>query len=188
MQREEKEKLTDAVIEKDIINFLKQPDKMSEDSFNKRQIPAAIIGIVIGVLSLIFFEYIIWGLLLLLVYIAAALAFNYLRFKFQAKRVKICDYEIKTETLSHVCYETYHITRGAKRRRGETVHIHTLHFENGKSWSIPENNYSWSVERQMSAFSVYESTQSGDTFIVVTKKSTGKVFVAYNTKFFEYKN
>ena len=184
MQREEKEKLTNAVIEKDIINFLKQPNKISEDSYNKQQFPAAILGIVIGVLSLIFFKYIIWGLLLLLVYIAAALAFNHLRFRFRAKRVKICDYEIKEEPLSHVCYETYR-QRG---RRGYTVHIHTLHFENGKSWVIPENNYSWSVERQMSEFSVYESAQSGDTFIVVTKKSTGKVFVAYNTRFFEYKN
>ena len=184
MQREEKEKLTDAVIEKDIINFLKQPDKMSEDSFNKRQILAAIIGIVIGVLSLIFFEFILWGFVLLIVYIIAVLTFKHFRFKFQAKSVKICDYEIKTETLSHVCYENYRVTG----RRGYTVHIHTLHFENGKSWGIPENNYSWSVERQMSAFSVYESAQSGDTFIVVTKKSTGKVFVAYNTRFFEYKN
>ena len=58
MQIEEKEKLTNAVIEKDIINFLKEPNKMSEDSYNKQQFPAAILGIVIGVLSLIFFKYI----------------------------------------------------------------------------------------------------------------------------------
>ena len=184
MQIEEKEKLTNAVIEKDIINFLKEPNKISEDSYNKQQFPAAILGIVIGVLSLIFFEYIIWGFILLIVYIMAALLFRHFRIQIQAKRVKICDYEIKEEPLSHVCYETYR----QRRRRGYTVHIHTLHFENGKSWIIPENNYSWSVERRMSEFSVYESAQSGDTFIVVTKKSTGKVFVAYNTRFFEYKN
>ena len=77
-----------------------------------------------------------------------------------------------------------------QQRRYAKVQVdnYMIRFENGGVWRIAEKNYSWSVERPMSDWYIFENAHRGDVFITVTERSTGTVMMAYDTEFFEYKN
>ena len=68
------------------------------------------------------------------------------------------------------------------------VRAYIMRFENGKSWNIPKDNYTWSGEHPMSDRTLYQSTHPRDLFLTVTKKDTGEIVMAYPTEYFEYKN
>ena len=183
---EKKQLLTNKEIEKDIITALKNPHKESEESYKKGTIPAIIVAVFLFVLGFIYPEFLPWVAISVFLFVVVYTIFCYVRLGAKIKRVSIGNYEIKTEVVSHTYSESY-VAKGAKYH-SERINNYTLHFEDGKKWDVPKDNYLWSVERRMSDFAIYNSSHRGDEFIVVTKRETGDVVMAYNTEFFEYKN
>lgn len=177
-----KQILTRSEIEKDIINVFKQPQEMSESSYKKWTIPSVIIACI----EFIYPIFILWVVLALVIFLIASSIISRFRLKRHIKNVSIDDYEIKTEVVANTTEESY-VKKGPKWH-SKRVNNYTIRFENGESWRIPEDNYPWSKERRMSGFAIFQSTHRGDVFMVVIKKDTGKIVVAYNTEFFEYKN
>lgn len=182
-----KQILTKTEIEKDIINALKNPPNMSEASYKKTTIPAIIIAVLLVVIEFIYPIFILWVLIALVVFLIGSAIFNHFRLKNRIKRVSINDYYITKEVVHSISEEHYRAERGGKRRRTEQINNYTVRFENGKSWRIPKDNYLWSVERPMSDCAIFRSTHREDVFIVVTKKDTNEIVMAYHTDFFEYK-
>ena len=94
------------------------------------------------------------------------------------------------ETVHSITEEHYRTETGGsiRHRRTEQVNNYIVRFENDKSWRVPKELYNWNERLRCQDLGVYNTTHRGDTMIVVTEKSTGKIAVAYNTNIFEYKN
>ncbi len=107
-----------------------------------------------------------------------------LRTEYRVKHLSIEDYEITRETVSHVRQEQYTVQKS--RHRSETVVNIIVHFENGKSWRVPLENYLWCEDRSVSDGGVKATTHRGDVMTVVTHKKSGKIITAYSHEFFEY--
>ena len=180
-----KEIITLTQIEQDIIHSLKEPQEMSKSTYKKWRIPCAIIGGLLVVVSIFYPTIGVYSLLILLVAGCAGGAIEYLLLRRKRKNVCIVDYDVTTEVLSNKVEESYSAPAGKHRSR--TVTNYTLFFENGEGWRIPQDNYLWSEERPMSDFYIYQNSHRGDAFIVVIKKDTGKIAMAYDTEFFKYK-
>lgn len=188
-----KEILTLKHIEEDVVHSLKKPREMTEDAYKKTKLGAALIGIPLAVISA--FNYKI-GLFALIIFIAVVIVWGVVEILFlrnKRKTVSADDFDVTTEVLSNTVEEIYRQKSNRYYRRGginrnRKISNYTLRFENGKSWRVPETNYEWSEEHKMSAFSIYQSSHRGDTFIVATNKATGEIAMAYSTEFFEYKN
>jgi hypothetical protein len=127
----------------------------------------------------------LWLLAAALVCAVGEIIFRRVWLKNQIKNIRLSDYEISTETVSHTYEESYVVNKG--RGLNEAVYNSTLYFESGKLWKIPKKNYLWSEERPMSGFAVCRSAHRGDLFTAVTQKDTGEIVVAYHNDFFEYK-
>ena len=131
-------------------------------------------------------------LLIGLIFIAAYLIVDHIRKRNRINKISIDDFVIKEEHVSHINEEIYstdhkiHISSTV--RNIHTAHVYIMYFENGKSWSIPKDNYKWSRDNPMSDRTLYQSTLPRDLFWTVTKKDTGEIVMAYPTKYFEYKN
>ena len=183
-----KQSLTNAEIEKDIIGALKNPPGVSEKSNRKWTIPATVIAIALIVVVAINSKI---GCLILLAVFALLIIFgiaNYLRVKYRIKNVSICNYDVTREVVNRISEEHYKADTGAKRRRTEQIDNYIIHFENGKEWRVPKENYAWNERLRMSALGVYKSTHRGNTMLIATDKRTDKIVMAYNTEIFEYKN
>ena len=181
-----KETLTNKRIEEDIISSMKQGVEMTEDEYRRWDIPCFVIA---GILLILTFFYPLESMLSILAGLGAlivAAIFFAIRFRRKVKQVSIEDYEIKTATLSHTLEEEYEQQAG--RHRTRHVHIRVLCFEGGGRWQIPEKNYSWSIERPMSAWYVFDNAHRGDVFYIVVEKATGNIPVAYDTEFFIYES
>ena len=177
-----KQILTNTEIEKDIICALKNPPNLPESSYKKMIIPTVI---AVGLLVMIEFIYplfIVWLLAAVIIFLIGSSIFNHIKLKNLIKKVSINDYYIEKEVV-HSTYEEHYRTGG---RHNELVSNYLIRFENGKSWRISTDNYLWSIERSMSDFAIFQSTHREDTMIVVTKKDTGEIVMAYHTDFFEY--
>ncbi len=75
-------------------------------------------------------------------------------------------------------------TKEHHRRYGSYTTYH-LHFAGFGEYQIPDANYSWSKEFQMSSYGLYQFTSVGDEFhLVLTKPHTGKVLLAYSDRLF----
>ena len=183
-----KQIITNAEIEKDIADALKNPPRESEASYKKFNIPAIIIAIVGVVIGLIFPTYILWFLLALIAFSIIYCVFYFFRLKNRIKNVTINDYAITTETVNSIDEEHYRARGAGKHARSKRIDNYIIRFENGKAWRIPKELYRWSDDLRMSDFSIHGSTHRGDVFKVVTKKDTCDIAVAYNTNIFEYKN
>jgi hypothetical protein len=183
-----KEILTNAEIEKDIINALKNPPNTPKASFQKMKIPCAIIAVLLVVIGFIYPISILWLLLALFIFMIVYAVFAHIKFRNQIKKVSISYYSVTKEVVHSTHEEHYIVRHGNKIRHFEQIDNYTIRFENGKSWRIPKDNYLWSVERPMSDFAIFQSTHREDTLIVVTKKNTDEIVMAYHTDFFEYKN
>jgi ABC-type multidrug transport system fused ATPase/permease subunit len=184
--------VTNVEIEKDIISALKNPPKQSKESYKKGMFPAIIFAVLFFVMVFILDFFVLWFLLGLVVLAIVSSIFYYFRLKNQIKNVKINDYDITTETVSSTDEE--HYMRRANRRSmhidSRSMHIdnYSIRFENGKTWRVPKELYCWKEGIRMIDYNIHQTTHRGDVMIVVTKKDTGKIVVAYHTDIFEYKN
>ena len=184
-----KQILTNYNIETDIKNILQHPANLSRVEHHSAMTPLLVFSGSVIVAMIIFQNYYKLVLLLSLVFIIIYLAFDHFRKKSNLKKISVDDYEITVEIVSHIKEEIYstdysnHISRKLKE-----VRVYIMYFENGKSWNIPKDNYTWSGECPMSDRTLYQTTHLGDVFWVVTKKDTCAIVMAYPTEFFEYKN
>lgn len=181
-----KQILTNKEIEKDIETALKNTQDMSESSYKKMIIPIVLIAISMVVLEFVYPPGILWVLIGIVVFLLGAKIYKTCRLKYLIKNIKMEDYEVLTDTVSHIYSESYKVKSADKYRPSKTVNNYIIYFESRKSWKVPKENYMWSVERPMSDFSIYNSTHREDAYITVVKKSNGKIIVAYNCEFFEY--
>ncbi len=180
-----KQTITNKEIEADIINALKMPAHMSEKSYRRSAIPSII---VCGAVILAYIAYppsSLWLLIAFLAYAIGSAVFYYVRRNIRIKNVSINDYDIFTDILSHKSEEHFKVQKS--KRRTETINNYSLHFENGKTWRISKDNHFWSKECPMSDAFIHENAHRGDTFILVVKRDTGEIAMAYSTELFEYK-
>ena len=185
-----KQILTDDNIQTDVKNILKHPANPSHIEWRKSRIPLLVFSALVLVAMLVFQNYYKLVLLVSLMFIVVYLTVEYFRKKSSIKNVDIDDYEIEKVAVSFVREEVYCTEPGSYsyiEKKLKTVHVYIMYFENGKSWNIPKDNYLWSKECPMSDRTLYQTTQCGDVFWVVTKKDTNEILVAYPTDFFEYK-
>ena len=85
---------------------------------------------------------------------------------------KLIGMEIKEHRRRYSYYETYH-----------------LYFSGYGEYVIPVDNYKWSKFYNMSAKGLYHYSKCGEEcYLVLSKKHTGKILVAYNLKMFELEN
>lgn len=136
-------------------------------------------------IEIIYRYFVIWLLIVFVPCVILSIIFKHLILKSRINRVNILDYRITTEIVKSTAEEIYVIRH---KRHIKTVTNYNICFENGKTWRVPEENHLWSERYRMSNSAVFESTHRGDTMVVVTKKLTDTVVMAYNTEFFEYKN
>lgn len=181
----EKQIVTPAEIKKDISDALKQPQAMSKSGYDTMTVISLIIACLLVVIEFFYPMGILWLWIVSALLVCLILGFLGFRRKRLMNRITFEDYEITTETVSDTSEESYEIKR--VNGRNERVFNCTLRFENGMVWRVPEDNYRWCEERPMSNFAIYQSTHRGDTMIVVSKKGTGEVAMAYHTDFFEYR-
>lgn len=181
----EKETVSPTQIQQDIIHSLQNPPNMSEASYKKWTIPFLLPACLLGVAAFLYPKLLFYGLLVLIPALLLLCTVNHFRIQYKVKKVSINDYDVTTDVLSHSSEERY-VAKG-HRHHGKVITNYTLHFENGADWRIPKDNYLWSTERPMSDAAIFQSSHRGDGFIVVTKKDTGKIAMAYHTDFFEYK-
>ena len=184
-----KQILTKANMETDIKNVLKNPANMSRFEYRKSVTPPLIFSAIALVAMLVFQNYYKLVLLISLVFIAAYLAVDCICQKNSIKNVSLDDYEVSEEVVLNVIEDTYSTNnRSYINKKLSEVRAYIMRFENGKSWNIPDDNYVWSVECSMSDKALYQLAKEGDVFIVVTKKDTFDIVVAYPAEYFEYKN
>ncbi len=187
-----KQTLTNDNILNDVKNILKHPATLSHAEHQKANFPLLVFSAVMLIAMVIFQNYYKFILLIGLIFIAAYLIVDFFRKKNKINNVSIDDYEIKEEFVSHINEELYstdhkiHFSPTVKKIH--TAHVYIMYFENGKSWNIPKDNYTWSKENPLSDHTIYRSTRSGDRFWTVTKKDTGEIVMAYPSEYFQYKN
>ena len=180
-----KQEFTDREIEKDIITALKYPPRDSNDSNTKARIVAILIACLLLVMVIINHTFMIWVLILFMPGVIAYIIARQLILKSRINKVSILDYRVSEEVVNNTAKETYVIRHN---HVSERITNYDINFENGKTWRIPQENHLWSERHRMSDHAVFQSTHRGDTMIVVTKKLTDTVVMAYNTEIFEYKN
>lgn len=185
-----KQILTNAEIEKDIVSALRHPPKESEASYQKWKIPAVLVAIFFVVIEFFYPLFLLWLLLALLGFLIAFAVVHSILFQYRIKHVSVRDYEITTEVVHSISEEHYRAERGGRirHRRTEQINNYNIRFENGKIWRIPKELYAWSERLRKQDLGIYQTTHRGDHLLVVTKKDTGKIVVAYHTELFEYKN
>ena len=174
------------LIEHDIINSLKYFPEQTEDAYRKWGVDAIIVACVLCIAGTFYLEIELYGILIIvslgLLWGVAEILLHYRK----RKKFSIGDYEVTTALVHSTAEEHYVATRG-RYGRSRPVDIYDLRFENGKVWRIPKDNYTWSAERKMSDWYIYENAHRGDLFYVVVNKHTGDIAMAYDTEFFEYK-
>jgi hypothetical protein len=187
-----KQTLTNDNILSDVKNILKHPATLSHAEHKKANIPLLAFSTVMLIALVVFQKYYKWILILGLIFIVAYLVVDSFCKKNKINNISIDDYEIKKESVSHINEEIYstdhkiHFSPTVKKIH--TAHVYIMYFENGKSWNIPKDNYTWSKENPLSDHTIYRSTRSGDRFWTVTKKDTGEIVMAYPSEYFQYKN
>ncbi len=186
----QKEILTNEKIKKDIISSYKNEIKLSEEEYKKSELITFIAFLISFILLFICPKCVAWGFVLsLLTLLVSAIGF-YLRPKIISKTFLINNYLITVETVHCIFDEHYYRRTSRCGNRGglsRDVSIYSIRFENGKTWRIPENIYLWSENVSAADFKIFETVHRGDTMIVVTKKKSKKIIVAYHSDYFEYK-
>ena len=183
-----KEIVTLKEIERDIKNSLKMGKEMSRSSYLKGAIPCAVLGVILGIISIFQPQIIVNVFLLLIAVVVGVIAvvgaiIEVSTRKHKRNSVRMDDYDVSFASLSHTEEEHYIETSHHYSRQ---VNIYTLEFEDGREWIIPKVNYTWSQEFTMSDFTISLSSHPGDSFIVVARKDTRDIVMAYQAEFFEY--
>lgn len=185
-----KQILTNVEIEKDIVHAIKHPPRISEKSYKSGTLPAILIVIFLVVMEFVYPPFILWALLALLVALPVMAIVGRIRLKHRIKSVSLDDYEITIETVHSIDEEHFKVERGGgairRYRSTETVHNYYIRFENGKIWHLPKELYAWSERLRQGDVGIFNATHRDDRMIVVTKKDTGEIVVAYHTDIFEY--
>ena len=185
-----KEVFSSKEIKKDIIHAILWPAKQRQGVYIITLASCVVIGILLGVVSWFVPQMDVWfgvSLALVVVLLPVTLILRRVLLKKRLqKTLSFDDYCVNTEKVRDTAEETY-ITGGLRLPRMREVSNYTITFENGKSWRVSENNYSWSKEYPMKALGVYHTAHKGDLMYVVTKRSDGKIVMAYHTDYFEYK-
>ncbi len=65
-------------------------------------------------------------------------------------------------------------------------HISYLEFASNGRWELEGSYYTWSDTYKMSGTGICNTSNAKDTFYLVLYKSTYKIAVGYNTKYFDY--
>ena len=187
---EKQQVFTDAEIKKDIASAIKNPPSPSRKFYrSKAAIELAVV--LSGVAIMIFYrDIVLWLLLAFAIYVIVPLTLKPILRAHKAKKVSENDYTVSNETVSGVSEDHFIVryARTTKASRKREIHNYSIYFENGKCWRIPNDNYSWSLENPMSNATILKNAHCGDIMTVVTEKRTGKIVMAYNTRFFDYKN
>ena len=191
----QKELVTEKEIKQDVIHYAMNPQEDSETGYKKWMFAADVALVGLFLLTWYFIEAVLWlfvAVLILLIVVAFGLTpYLILKERFKNRSFRIEDYEVTVEALSHKHEEKYEELRvyyGTRIPHHETVSYYELFFENGGKWHVPEQLYRWSVERRTNEHWLFENAHRGDRYIVVRKKDSDEVFVAYPTEYFEYKN
>ena len=183
-----KQILTDDNIERDIKNILENPANLSRFEYRRSIVPVCVFSALLLVAMLVFQKYYKLVLLVALVFIIAYLAVDHIRLKNSIKRVSLDDYEVSEEVVLNVIEDTYSTNnRSYVNKKLSEVRAYIMYFESGKSWNIPKDNYMWSGEHPMSDHTIYQSVRPHDPFLIVTKKDTGEIVMAYPAEYFAYK-
>ncbi len=184
-----KETLTNTEVKDDIITALKYPPKMAKSSYIISITAVYLIYIIPLILApvsvsltLMCFFIVCLGSVLFLIGRSVFIKFYH---QSRIKKLTLDDYYICTQIVSDTSKEHYkEFVSGTKH--SQAAHVYTIHFENGKSWRIPEYNYMWRDAPPMHDRNIYQSTDRNDTMIVVQAKRSKKIVMAYHTNFFEY--
>ena len=143
-------------------------------------------GIAVVAIEIVYPLFVLWMFLAFLLYVPAYLVVSKVRLSRKINAARVEDYEIVVGTLAEIDHESYRVRRGYKWYSPvDEINNYTLKFDDGGVWCIPKDNYLWSVERPMSDMAICQSSEHGDSFIIVRKKGDGKIAIAYSEKFFE---
>ena len=102
-----------------------------------------------------------------------------------SKSVSKRDYEASFAVRAYK--EEKHYRRMTNRPKYKYANNYSLWFGNKSCWRVPKKNCSWSAEYPMEDSEVYRNAHAGTEYIVVRKKGTRNIAMAYNTEYFEYK-
>lgn len=183
-----KETLTDSIIKRDAVNYLKwQVDKKEDTAY----MDSLFLGPLI--LSPLLWVMLGWVLGVLSLVLSAVMFVRYrkevIKLKKEEEWADGLEFEVRKEplisTYTEEIYEPYYTGTGRRRHRHDYKRVTFLCFSTGK-WRVPEECYVWSKELKMSGTGVESSSVPGDEFFVITVKGGGDVCAAYNTKFFKY--
>ena len=186
-----KQILTNENIRNDIKNVLKHPATLSHEEHHKSMFLPFVFSTIMVIAIALFQNYYKVVLCVGLAFIVIYLVADYFRKQKSITNISIENYEIKAECVSFIKEEIYstdhklHLSPTVKKIH--TAKVYIMFFDNGTTWNIPKNNYSWSGECPMSDDFIYKNTHLGDMFWIVTEKQTGKIVVAYPAEYFEYK-
>ena len=178
--------LTNTEIEQYIVDAIKYPPEESESSYRKAFIPVIIVIVAYVAVGLIYPPSVFWMLLAAVLILIGGCIFSIIRSRNRIKNVSINDYDVTQEVVYSVDENQFQVQSGKYSTR--TVRNYIIRFESGRLWYIPQRLYRWSERLWMTDVEVHGKTRRGDTLLVVAKKDTGKIIVAYNTEWFEYKN
>ncbi len=184
-----KQILTDREIEKDIATAIKHPAEMAEHAYRKWNVAAIFSGCGLFVLGIVWYDMILWVLLGMIALGVVVAILQYFDRRRRTRRMSIRDYEITVEILHSKEYEHY-VERNIGHkgtRKSRPIDNYTWRFENGQVWRMPTRIYLWCDRYSMARERVHEMIHRGDSFIVVTKKESGDVVVAYPCEIFEYR-
>ena len=182
-----KERLTEKAILHDILYDIKNPNDPGKAVYILRNVIGT--GLLLLSMASFFLGKRVGGITVLCslaVVVSYGIAILVIR-KRRQKAVRIENYEIGLSVLSHKERERY--AEFNKDRSIQTTYIirHLLHFEDGRSFLIPESNYTWSQEYLLSDYHIYENVHRGDSLLTVTEKKTGRIAMVYLPAHFDYK-
>ena len=182
MSNSEKEIITKENIVGDIKHSLKKPPTKTRSEYRMLKIVAFVASILLVILEIIMRD-----LTLTIISIVLFITYDYIVLFIKRINVRFKNYEVKSAVLSHREHEVYSLsTNYGSVNAVNDFGIYTLFFENRQSYRIPEDNFTWAPLRQISDSMLYNSSNPGDEFIIIVKKRTGKIAMAYPKKHFEY--
>ncbi len=184
-----KQSITEKEIIYDIKKSRKLPKRMTRSTYIIASVVGVMLGISLGFLSFFNQPLATKGLIAaVVVCLGGAIVTLIVRYVKSGRAVRIEDYTIVRDTLSHSEKERHVERRFFPRHvQREEVLIYIFYFESGKRFRLPTDNYLWDKERPMSDFFLYESCHRGDEFFLVIHRESGEIAAVYPTMYFAYK-
>ncbi len=172
-EKTKKETLTDDLIKKDLIYHLKNHNHIAINIF--------LFAVSIFVVFLFsFITYFAWFIVLIP---ALLILLWYIELK---KKIK----EIENGKFIVILDELLYEKQGELRTKATFYKgkwISYLQFSNNGRWEVEGYYYTWSDTYKMSGTGICNTSNCKDIFYIVLDKSTQKIAMGYNTKFFDYK-